>query len=227
MDGLTTTLVSTRDDERLPTPELLESHLSIPHVGQQNSPSPHANRVVGIESIVILTPNVPFTVEGFTYFGWHPVSSYDDSRSGRRIVRFRTPNAGIEVVGPAIDYPLPKFRPGFNPNHPDLRPWETVKGDEAQERAAKEIRAITGPTAKFWGITFVTEDVSAAWKVVGGEKRAEKVRAAVQGGGRRFFALKETASEGARDGISVRIAFISPRPSKDDDRQCSAGAARL
>ncbi|KAJ3200288.1 hypothetical protein HDU67_002152 [Dinochytrium kinnereticum] len=196
MDGLAMTLVSARDEERLPTVEVLESRDNKLFI---EPPAQHPNKVTNIENIVIFTPNIAFTVEGFTYFGWKPVKQKDVK--GRRMVLFKVGDVGIELVGPAIDYPLPKFKPGFNPNHPDLRPWDSIKGGPQEEKVAKEIRAYTGQYAKFWGITFVCEDPASARKNIG--RFAGEDRPALQGGGRRFFVLDKAAE------TSVNIAFIS------------------
>ncbi|KAI8847973.1 hypothetical protein BC829DRAFT_395139 [Chytridium lagenaria] len=204
MDGLSMTLVSARDDERLPTLELVESYRPTP----TPEPTFHKNTVTGIENIVILTPNIAFTVEGFTYFGWKPIKQIDIK--GRRYVYFLIGDVGIEVVGPAIDYPLPKFKPGFNPNHPDLRPWEIIKGGELEEKAAKEIRAYTGNFARFWGITFRCLDVAAARKNMG--QFAGDEREALQGKGRRFFLLNKIA------GTTVNIGFITKSTSDAGSR---------
>ncbi|KAI8803203.1 hypothetical protein BJ742DRAFT_508698 [Cladochytrium replicatum] len=183
IDGLATALVSPRDTE---------------HRSYASNPVSHPNGVTRIDHIVVFSPAVDRTAFACGYLGWKVKRTRDVN--GRRYMFMKVDDVVIELVGPAIDYPLPGFRPSNDPNHPALRPWETMKGDDAAEAVATEIREFTGNVARLWGITFICDNIVNSHKSMGSFART--LKDAVQPG-RKIFTLDQSA------GVSTNVAFIS------------------
>lgn len=125
----------------------------------------HPNRVATIDHVVVLTPTLERTIDGF----------------GAEAIELRRIREGETGMG--------RYRQAF------FRLGEPIL--EVVEAADMD----AGAPARFWGITFTTEDIDAAAELLG--DKLGRVKDAVQPG-RRIATVRKEA------GLGLPVALISP-----------------
>ncbi|KAJ3331635.1 hypothetical protein HDU76_002642 [Blyttiomyces sp. JEL0837] len=197
VDSLATTLISTRDEDRLAL------------VDATSKPSVHKNGVTSIDHIVITTLNSNRTVGMFAMLGIHP----------RRVLNVRGMKGYFFKTGDVVIEMLDVGGSGAGDDKTTMTTTDapTMRGFTQGLNSQSNEETTTG--AKFWGITFVMTDegmdkVKSEW----GSELVRGPRPARQGEGRRIFTLDHEKA-----GSSVNMAFITPKPGKVDKEGGDAG----
>ncbi|KAJ3405587.1 hypothetical protein HDV05_006523 [Chytridiales sp. JEL 0842] len=190
IDSLATVLISGRDEDRL---EFLEYVRKLRKEADESpNGSIHPNGAVGIDHIVILSPNFKKTIGMMAMVSVHPRKM--TQVRGTKMCFFRSGDVVIELVD-------------IGSNDATMNDNNSTRSQDGNQigataAAAADNANVADGGAQFWGLTLLTRDLDATASYLG-PNLARTIRPAVQGKGRRIFTLNHKAV-----GISVNTAFI-------------------